>query len=184
MWLLHGCVVRILPENFAKGAREQGRVRRLPRGAAPQKPLRPADRRPRPQSRRKWSPAPRMCAKLWAGLCSCAARSSEAARSASPRPCGASKGSCCLRRHPSPSPPRPPTTPSCASTPSPATAAAATSAASPTTWARLSVSSRSRVRIQWVPPHIITPTWAHAPPQFLLCPHPAWVPPPSRPHQV
>lgn len=133
-------------------------------GAAPQTPPGPADRRPRPQSRRRWSPAPRMCAKRWAGPCCCAARCCGAAPSVSPRPCGASKGNCCLRRPLSPSPPRPPTTPNCASTPSPATAAAATSAASRTTWARLPASFRSRVSIPWVSPHPTAPTWGQARP--------------------
>ena len=119
----------------------------------------PADRRPRPQSRRRWSPAPRTCARRWAGRCSCAARCFEAAPSASPRLCGASRGSCCLRRLPSPSPPKPPTTPSYAWTPSPARAVAATSAASPTTWARPPASSRSRVSVPAAPP-----TWVQTPP--------------------
>lgn len=144
-------------------------------GAAPQTPLGPADRRPRrphPQSRRRWSPAPRMCARRWAGPCCCAARCSEAAPSVSPRLCGASKGSCCLRRRLSPSPPRLPTTPNCASTPSPATAAAATSAASPMTWARPPASFRSRVSVPWVPPHPTAPTWDQAPPQLQPPPTP------------
>lgn len=127
--------------------------------AAPQAPSGPADRRPRPQSRRRWSPAPRMCAKRWAGPCCCAARYCGAAPSVSPRQCGASKGSSCLRRLLSPSPPRPPTTLNCASTPSLATAAAATNAASRTTWALLPASFRSRVSVPWVPPHPIASTW-------------------------
>lgn len=136
----------------------------------------PADRRPRPQSRRRWSPAPRTCARHWAGQCCCAARCFEAAPSASPRLCGASKGNCCLCRLPSPSPPRPPTTLSCASTPSPATAAAATSAASPTTWALLPASSRSRVSVPTAPPQPAPPTWGQAPPQPQPCPGSAWGP--------
>jgi hypothetical protein len=116
-----------------------------------------ADRRPHPQSRPRWSPVPRTCARLWAGRCSCAARSCEAAPSASPRPCGASRDSCCHRRLWSPRSPRPQTTPSCAWTPSPATAAAATSAASPTTWAQPPASSRSPVSVASVPPRLPTP---------------------------
>lgn len=135
----------------------------------------PADRRPRPQSRRRWSPAPRTCARRWAGRCSCAARCFEAAPSASPRLCGASRGSCCLRRPPSPSPPKPPTTPSYASTPSPARAVAATSAASPTMWARPPASSRSPVSVPAAPP-----TRAQTPPTRAQTP-PTSIPAHSRP---
>lgn len=129
-----------------------------PLGAAPQTPVGLAHHRSRLQSRRRWSPAPRMCARRWAGRCSCAARCSEEAPSASPQPYGASKGSCSLCRPLSLPPQRPWTIPSCASTLSPATAVATMSAASPTMWARLPASSRSRVSAQSVPPHPAAPT--------------------------
>lgn len=172
MWLLHERVVSVFrPETLpGLGHGSKGECIASFIGATLRNALGPADHRPRPQSRRRWSPAPRMCARLWAGPCCCAALSSEAAPSASPPLCGASKGSCCLRRPPSRSPPRPWIIPSCTSTLSPATAAAATSAASPTTWAQLSASSRSRVSIPRVPPHPTTPTWAQAPPQLQPCP--------------